>query len=172
MSGTASIATTGNAGSATKLKDARTINGTSFNGTGNITTSKWGTARTIGLSGAVSGSASVDGSGNVTISTTQANIAVLTGNKSIAASSDANVTISYPSGFTANNSVLISCGIKVTDVQGYEYTGDFHDAMSLYWNAYTKYVNLTSNNINLHLSNPKTSETTVFYYKLVLMKIS
>jgi len=59
----------GNATSATKLQTARTINGTNFNGTGNITTAKWGTARTLSLSGAVSGSANVDGSGNVTIST-------------------------------------------------------------------------------------------------------
>lgn len=59
----------GNSATATKLATSRTINGTSFNGTANITTSKWGTARTISLSGAVTGSASVDGSGNVTIPT-------------------------------------------------------------------------------------------------------
>lgn len=37
----------GNASTATKLQTARTINGTSFNGTGNITTANWGTACTI-----------------------------------------------------------------------------------------------------------------------------
>ena len=37
----------GNATSATKLATARTINGTSFDGSSNITTANWGTARTI-----------------------------------------------------------------------------------------------------------------------------
>lgn len=37
----------GNASSATKLANARTINGTSFNGTKDITTLNWGTARDI-----------------------------------------------------------------------------------------------------------------------------
>ena len=55
---------------ATKLQTARTINGTSFNGTANITTAYWGATRTITLSGAVTGSASVNGSQNVTITTT------------------------------------------------------------------------------------------------------
>lgn len=56
--------------SATKLQTARTINGTSFDGTANITTSKWGTARTLTLTGAVTGSVSIDGSGNVSLATT------------------------------------------------------------------------------------------------------
>jgi len=47
---------------ATTLQTARTINGTSFDGSANITTANWGTARTltIGATGK-----SVDGSGNV-----------------------------------------------------------------------------------------------------------
>ncbi len=51
-----------NAVSATKLATARTINGTNFDGTGNITTVNWGTARTltIGNSGkSVNGDADV-----------------------------------------------------------------------------------------------------------------
>lgn len=57
-----SSACLGNANTATTLKTARTINGTSFNGSANITTANWGTARTltIGNSGK-----SVNGSGNV-----------------------------------------------------------------------------------------------------------
>lgn len=53
----------GNASTATKLETARTINGTSFNGTGNITTANWGTARTIKIG---STGKSVNGSANVT----------------------------------------------------------------------------------------------------------
>ena len=57
-----SSACLGNANTATTLKTARTINGTSFNGSANITTANWGTSRTltIGNSGK-----SVNGSGNV-----------------------------------------------------------------------------------------------------------
>lgn len=59
---TGSGSTSGNAGTATTLQTARTINGTSFNGSANITTATWGTARTvtIGSTGKL-----VDGSGNV-----------------------------------------------------------------------------------------------------------
>lgn len=55
------------ANSAIKLETARTINGTNFDGTANITTAKWGTARTIKLGSYLSGSVSVDGSANVTL---------------------------------------------------------------------------------------------------------
>ena len=62
---------TGNAASATKLQTARTINGTSFNGTANITTANWGTARNISVADATAtntGEAvSVNGSAAVTL---------------------------------------------------------------------------------------------------------
>lgn len=67
---TLGVSITGNAATATKLQTARTINGTSFDGSANITTAYWGATRTIALSGAVTGSASVNGSQNVTITTT------------------------------------------------------------------------------------------------------
>ena len=60
--GTITASLTGTASSATALATARTINGTSFDGTANITTSTWGTSRTItvGNTGkAVDGSAAV-----------------------------------------------------------------------------------------------------------------
>jgi hypothetical protein len=62
---------TGNADSATKLQTARTINGTSFNGSGNITTANWGTARNVSIqdhnAGHTSSAVSVNGSGNVNL---------------------------------------------------------------------------------------------------------
>jgi hypothetical protein len=79
--------TTGNAGTATALETARTIGGVSFDGTANInlpgvnTTGNQNTtgsaatlttARSIGLGGDVSGSASFDGSANITITATVA----------------------------------------------------------------------------------------------------
>ncbi len=51
-----------NAVSASKLATARTINGTNFDGTANITTANWGTARTLTIGGT---GKSVNGSGNV-----------------------------------------------------------------------------------------------------------
>lgn len=61
-SGTWGISITGNANTATTLANARTINGTSFNGSTNITTANWGTARTITIG---STGKSVNGSANV-----------------------------------------------------------------------------------------------------------
>lgn len=53
----------GNAGTATKLQTTRTINGTNFNGSENITTASWGTARTLTIGNKAQ---SVNGSANVT----------------------------------------------------------------------------------------------------------
>ncbi len=53
---------TANAGTATKLQTPRTINGTSFDGTADITTAKWGAARTITIGNT---GKSFDGSENV-----------------------------------------------------------------------------------------------------------
>ena len=53
----------GNATSATTLATARTINGTSFNGSANITTANWGTARTLTIGNKAQ---SVNGGRNVT----------------------------------------------------------------------------------------------------------
>ena len=61
--GTITAALSGNATTATTLQTTRTINGTNFNGSANITTANWGTARTITIG---STGKSVDGSANVT----------------------------------------------------------------------------------------------------------
>ena len=53
---------------ANQLTTARTINGTSFNGTSNITTATWGNARTLTLTGNASGAVSINGGSNVTLS--------------------------------------------------------------------------------------------------------
>lgn len=52
----------GNATTATTLQTARTINGTSFNGSANITTANWGTARNITIGNTAK---SINGSANV-----------------------------------------------------------------------------------------------------------
>ena len=68
LSGTLTGSLSGNATTATTLQTSRTINGTSFNGSANITTSYWGTTRTFYIndpSGAHYNSYSVNGSANV-----------------------------------------------------------------------------------------------------------
>ena len=81
-------ALTGNADSATKLKTARTINGTSFDGSANITTTNWGTARNIGIVNSdgtgTAVTVSVNGSGNVNLKLPATIKAALTGNAATA----------------------------------------------------------------------------------------
>ena len=65
MSGTAKVVGNlqGNSDTATRLQTARTINGTSFNGTSNIVTANWGTSRNIQIGNstkAINGSSDVN----------------------------------------------------------------------------------------------------------------
>lgn len=77
-----------NVASATKLQTSRTINGTSFNGTSNITTANWGTGRSIGIVNSDgSGTAvpvTVNGSANINLKLPATIKANLTGNASTA----------------------------------------------------------------------------------------
>ncbi len=67
------------------------------------TATKLQNARNITLSGAVSGNANFDGSENITITTTQGNITVLTG-----IVNGNGLEIDYPTDFTKDNCVCIS----------------------------------------------------------------
>lgn len=159
-------------GSATKLQTARTINGTSFNGTGNITTSKWGTARTIGLSGAVSGSASIDGSKNVTITVSQANMAILTGSFTANAETAARVkTIAYPTGYNKSNCVIIAYGRQYSENVGYAFGHHSNDSAGMMYASNDGNACLAPDNIELWYRNIAQSKITI-NYKLVLLKIS
>lgn len=84
-------ALTGNATTATTLQNARTINGTSFDGSANITTANWGTARTLTVGNT---GKSVDGSANVAWSLAE-----------IGAYAATN-----PSGYTSNTGTVTSVG--------------------------------------------------------------
>ena len=84
----AQTSVSGNAGTATKLQTARNINGTSFDGTANITTAQWGNARNIYIAdsdGTNTGAAvSVNGSANATLKLPGTIKATLSGNASTA----------------------------------------------------------------------------------------
>lgn len=90
---TSSGSISGNAGSATKLQTARTINGTSFNGTANITTANWGTTRSIYIQDATatntSSAVSVNGGGNAYLKLpTNIKVGTLTATGEVTAYSD------------------------------------------------------------------------------------
>lgn len=90
---TSSASISGNAGSATKLQTARTINGTSFNGTVNITTANWGTTRSIYIQDATatntSSAVSVNGGGNAYLKLpTNIKVGTLTATGEVTAYSD------------------------------------------------------------------------------------
>lgn len=87
----------GAANSAVKLSSARTINGTSFDGSGNITTANWGTARNIYIADSdatnTGAAVSVNGSGNATLKLPATIKATLSGNASTATKLAATKTI-------------------------------------------------------------------------------
>lgn len=90
---TSSASISGNAGSATKLQTARTINGTSFDGTANITTANWGTTRSIYIQDATatntSSAVSVNGGGNAYLKLpTNIKVGTLTATGEVTAYSD------------------------------------------------------------------------------------
>lgn len=117
------------------------------------TATKLATARKIALTGAVSGNTNFDGSGDITITTKQANIAVLTGTISLT-SGVGQQSINYPSGFTKDNCVAISSNIQ--------YTSN--------WSPDGNHVILGSNTVILNSStNGPTGNKN---YRIVLMKIA
>ena len=89
---------------ANQLTTARTINGTSFNGSANITTANWGTARNIGIVNSdgtgTAVTTSVNGSGNVNLKLPATIKASLTGNATTASTLATARTIGL-SGVTA-----------------------------------------------------------------------
>ena len=97
-------ATADSATTASKLTTARTINGTSFNGSANITTANWGTARNIGIVNSdgtgTAVTTSVNGSGNVNLKLPATIKASLTGNATTASTLATARTIGL-SGVTA-----------------------------------------------------------------------
>jgi hypothetical protein len=79
------------AGTADTLTTARTINGTSFNGSANITTTNWGTSRNLTIGGTAK---AVDGSAAVSWSLAEIGALALTGGTIATTNSSASLTIS------------------------------------------------------------------------------
>ena len=112
---------TGNAATATKLATARTINGTSFDGSANITTANWGTARNISISDADASNTgtavSVNGSAAVTLKLPATIKATLKGNADTATALSSNAGSStVPIYFSGGKPVQCSTtlGVSIT----------------------------------------------------------
>jgi hypothetical protein len=84
----------GNATTATTLANSRTINGTSFNGSENITTSIWGATRNISISDSnnshTGAATSANGGSNITLKLPETITATLNGNASTATALTSN----------------------------------------------------------------------------------
>ena len=149
------------------------------------TATKLQTARNIAIGGAVKGSANFDGSGNITINTSQNNIFVLTGKMSIGGKTSgtefaySNVQLDFPSGLTRDNCVVLAFGTKSNANLGYTYENLYSSStlsFAMLYAAGPKAVtvggiNTTANKIIVHGSN-YSSDAITFYYKIVLMKVS
>ena len=165
-------ATADTATKANQLTTARTINGTSFNGTANITTANWGTSRSIGIVNSdgtgTAVTTSVNGSGNVNLKLPATIKASLTGNASTASTLATARTIGL-SGVTAtaqsfNGSKNITIPITAVpaslltgtasiNTTGNAATADKADT------ATTATTATNANNVKYTLQNPTSSST-------------
>ena len=140
--------------------------------------------RTISLSGDVTGSASFDGSKNVTIETEQNNIAIITGTMTLEANSQEGFAagskkqtlkqINFPTGYNKDNCVCIAFGIKRFEEKNYCYGAGGSVSIQSVIGSYERAIVLgateDSAKININVWQGMTSETTI-YYKIVLMKV-
>ena len=146
------------------------------------TATKLQAARNIKLQGAVSGNVNFDGTTNVTINTTQSNIAVLTGSLTVTKSSNPgnsyNQTvknINYPSGFNKDNSVVIAFGSTIdTKTKGYSYDASVNIAFTsaaVNTGNIPREVQLNNANIRLFFYSLSTNDL-IINYKIILLKVS
>ena len=122
VAGTFSGALSGNATTATTLQTSRTINGTSFNGSANITTANWGTARTLTIGNT---GKSVNGSGNVSWSLSEIGAAAVYASGCVYENSQtitANYTMTSGKNGMSAGPITINSGITVTVPSGSAWT--------------------------------------------------
>lgn len=126
---TASASITGNAKTATTLQTARTINGTSFDGSGNITTANWGTARNVSIADSdatnTGTAVSVNGSAAVTLKLPATIKATLSGNASTATKLATKRTITLTGSVTGSGEFDGSGNLSIatTTAHSHKYAG-------------------------------------------------
>lgn len=146
-SGTWGINISGNAATASKLATARTINGTNFDGSANITTSYWGTARNIYIQDATAAhtgaAVSVNGSGNINLKLPSTITAALSGNASTASKWQAARTVTM-NGF-ADCSFSIDGSSNVSfDYKPYNFYLSVNNKNNYPWHRIAKIGPITS----------------------------
>ena len=162
---------TGNAATATK---ATTCTGNS------ATASKLQKARTMTLSGVVNGSVSFDGTKNVTITTTQNLYTVVSGIMTLnKGSSQTSTSISYPTGFNVNNTIIAGLQIRYGTKTTWA-SGSLFDSAGLIQGSNPAKVALLSDRIDIAMKQIilndnavviyESTETIKIYYKLTLLK--
>lgn len=113
----------GNASTATTLQTSRTINGTNFNGSANITTSNWGTARTLTIGNT---GKSVNGSANV--SWTLSDIGAAASSHTHTSLASLTITNTTASTSTGTGALIVKGGVGVA---GNIYATGFYASSSL-----------------------------------------
>ncbi len=148
-----------------------------------ITADRLKTARKIKLTGAVSGEASFDGSKDVTITTTQANIAILEGKLAQDNDSD-EVNVPYPEKFNKQNCVVISYACTGGTTSQLFTVGSLYDSRSYIRGGLPMAVTLRDNDIAIcakritmidgqspSVGYLSSGSMVSFKYRVILMKI-
>ena len=158
---------TGNASTATTLQTGRTINGTTFNGSANITTSYWGTSRTFYIndpSGAHYNSYSVNGSGNVDmyLPATMSGFSSITSTTFIGSlsgnASSASTATTLQTGRTINGTTFNGSANITTSYWGTSRTFYINDPSGAHYNSYS--VN-GSGNVDMYLPSTMTGFSSI-----------
>lgn len=140
------------------------------------TATKLQTARTISLSGAVKGSASFDGTKNVTINTSQDNIAILTGSITLPAystpESNASTNINYPTGFNFSNSHILGLSFSNGSFKSNSTNHQKPKLVDAQRAMFPGCVTLRENDIMLNIYNPIEGLTTAsnVSYEIIFYK--
>lgn len=143
------------------------------------TATKLQTARNIKLQGAVSGNVDFDGSGNVIINTAQTNISVLTGDMTLIAASDGDSKtttkdLTLPNGFTKDNCMVISQGIKLTaSTLGFAFGSTSTEDPFVWQKGLLPYRTFFTSDgkLRIEVDNFQTTQGKISY-KILLMKVS
>lgn len=132
------------------------------------TATKLKTARTISLSGDITGSASFDGSNNISINATHSKIKKIESTALRVSGTSATIKIVYPDGYGPTSCVVLACGVLDSDNSSnpaYTY-GD----TDVNGNTLKCSINLTTNFIEAKITK-NTSNVTYVDLKIILMKI-
>ncbi len=134
------------------------------------TATKLQTARKISLTGAISGNASFDGSGDIVINTENNNFSLIEHTISVGARSTSEDFLNFPSGFTRDNCMVVSWSTEEvhTSYSDINFNGsivnDHYDAKLFFYYG-------SSPTIRIKVDNTQQSYNTEVKFRILLMKI-